>query len=109
MYSKIHRRALTKIIKVVSSRLVAVRKALREFERSIKYRVVRAQASHQFADSRVVRAQASQFAASNAAQIFVINPEWKALLLNVKLSDGHRFTPLLTTEVSGSSTEPYSR
>jgi len=68
-YSKIPCRALIKIIKVVRCLVVA-------------------QASHQFADSRVVRAQASQFAASNAAQIFVINLEWKTLLLLiVKLSD----------------------
>jgi len=88
VYRKIHRGALTKIIKVVNSLLVAVRKALHEFKSSIKYRVVWAQASHQFADSRVVRALASQFAASNAAQIFVINLEWKTLLLLiVKLSD----------------------
>ena len=73
MHSKIHRRALTKIIKVVSSRLVAVRRELCEFESSIKY--------------RVVRALASQFAAPNAVHIFVINLEWKTLLLNVKLSE----------------------
>ena len=72
--SEIHRRAFPKIIKVVSSRLIAVRKAHCEFESSIK--------------NRVVRALASQFAASNAAQIFVINLEWKTLLLLiVKLSD----------------------
>ena len=74
VYSKIHRRALTKIIKVVSSRLVAVRRELCEFESSIKY--------------RVVRALASQFAAPNAVHIFVINLEWKTLLLLiVKLSE----------------------
>ena len=71
MYSKFYHRALPKIIKVVSSQLVAERKALCEFESSIRNRVVRAQ----------------QFAASKAAQIFVINLEGKTLLLNVKLLD----------------------